>query len=285
MQNLFCCAAILAILAATTDAFVLPQQCKRTTSTTTVLQASFASRNYARGGGGQSSNNSNINNNSNRYTKHRGNDRTKRQERVGTLVQTELSNIIHKGVIRGDAEYLDDDLRQRISVVSADVSPDLKQARISVSIRGPNKRNTVQKVSEDEDDEEETDFDDDDNDYDYDDNDYDLDNIYVEDEHDPAVDQRRAYSWLVRNTKPIRHTLAQRMSHMKSCPNLSFVQVDVAAATDVMYLIDKVAKGYKRDRIGGYGENDMPTGVLSGMDFDEDFDDDDWDEEDDFFTK
>jgi ribosome-binding factor A len=83
-------------------------------------------------------------------------------------------------------------------------------------------------------------------------------------ESNPAVDKRRAYSWLVSNTKYIRHTLAQRMSHMKSCPNLSFAQVDVAAAVDVMYLIDKVASGFKRDL----------------EDFDED-DDEDWDDDDD----
>ena len=73
---------------------------------------------------------------------------------------------------------------------------------------------------------------------------------------------------------------------MKSCPNLSFVQVDVAAAVDVMYLLDKVASGYKRERIGEYGENDreVPSGFVNGIDFDEEFDEDDWDDEnDDFF--
>lgn len=171
-----------------------------------------------------------------------GKDRSKRQERVGHLVRTELSNILARGVIKGDADYLDDELRQRISVVSTDVSPDLRQARISVSIRAAKKGA----------------------------------------DSNPVVDKRRAYSWLVRNTKMIRHTLAQRMSHMKSCPNLTFVQVDVAAATDVMYLIEKVASGYKRED----NDDGQPSGVVNGIDFDEEFDEEDWeedDEDDDFF--
>lgn len=181
-----------------------------------------------------------------------GNEKSKRQERIGQLVKTELSRILHSGVIRGrDAEYLDEDLRQRISVVNADISPDLKQARVSISVRGPNRHKHSEGGEQEA--------------------------------YNPAVDKRRAYAWLVRNTKPIRHTLAQKMSHMKTSPNLTFVQVDVAAATDVMYLIDKVAAGYKREKVGGFGEDDMPTGILHGMDFDEEFDEEDWEEEDDGF--
>jgi ribosome-binding factor A len=173
-----------------------------------------------------------------------GKERSKRQDRVGHVVRTELARILHTGLIKGDSDYLDDELRKRISVVSADVSPDMRQARITVSVR----------ASKDP-------------------------------ENTPAVDKRRAYSWLVSNTKPLRHSLAQKMSHMKSCPSLSFAQVDVAAAVDVMYLIDKVAEGYKRSKIGDYGENDdsMPKGYIADMDFDEEFDEEEWDEEDDFF--
>lgn len=124
-------------------------------------------------------------------------------------------------------------MRQRISVVAADVSPDLRQARISISVRKSN----------DEDDS----------------------------NSNAAVDKRRAFAWLVRNTKAIRHTLAQQLSHIKSCPNLTFVQVDVAAAVDVMYLIDKVSKGnYKREQ-----EDLLP--------YDNGDDDDEWEEEDDDF--
>lgn len=171
-----------------------------------------------------------------RSTPNSGKDRSKRQERVGHLVRTELASIIHRGIIKGDAVYLEDSLRQRISVVSADVSPDLRQARISVSVRPSTNA-----------------------------------------EDNATVDKRRAFSWLVDSTKALKHTLAQRMSHMKNCPNLTFVQVDVAAATDVMYLIDKISKGYKRESV----ELDVPQGVVDGLDFDADFDDEDWMEEDD----
>jgi len=161
------------------------------------------------------------------------------------LVRTELSTILHKGVIKGDADYLEDELRQRISVINADVSPDLRQARITVSIRKA------------------------------------LNN----EESNPAVDRRRAFSWLVQNTKAIRHTLAQNLKYMKSVPNLTFAQADVAAAVDVMYLIDKVAEGYKREAVGEFGGDDdsLPRGMVGGIDFDDD-EDIEWIEEDeDFF--
>ncbi|VEU39023.1 unnamed protein product [Pseudo-nitzschia multistriata] len=183
-------------------------------------------------------------------------ERSKRQYRVGELVRTELSRIIHSGVIKGrDATYLDEELRTRISVVSVDVSPDLRQARVSVSIRNANPKQRQPSGSDEI--------------------------MYFED--DPAVDKRRAFSWLVDNTKTLRHTLAQKMSHMKtSSPDLTFHQVDVAAATDVMYLIDKVSKGYKRESIGEYEF----LGDIDEEDDDDDnfMDDDDWDEMDeDFF--
>mmetsp|Transcript_2 Transcript_2/g.4 ORF Transcript_2/g.4 Transcript_2/m.4 type:complete len:244 (+) Transcript_2:122-853(+) len=171
-----------------------------------------------------------------------GKDRSKRQYRVGQLVQSELGKILHTGIIKGDVDFIDDELRRRISIVSVDVSPDLRQARVTVSVR---------KSSSSED--------------------------------NPVVDKRRAYSWLVQNTKPIRHTLAQKMSHMKSSPSLTFIQVDVGAAVDVMYLIEKVAAGYERERIGEFGENTVPQGFVAGMDFDEEFDEDEWEEEDDDF--
>lgn len=178
--------------------------------------------------------------NKGRSSPRSGADRSKRQERVGHVVRTQLSTILHRGNIKGDADYLDAELRQRISVVNADVSPDLRQARITVSIRKG------------------------------------IDNG-DSNSNPPAVDKRRAYSWLVRNTKPIRHTLAQQLSHMKSVPNLSFVQADVAAAVDVMYLIDKVSSGYKREKIGAFGDDDtLPEGMVKGIDFDDVDDDDDW---------
>jgi ribosome-binding factor A len=124
-----------------------------------------------------------------RSSSRSGKERSKRQFRVNQLVQTELGKIIHTGLIKGDAEYLEDELRQRISIVSVDVSPDLRQARVSTSVRSSSNADT-----------------------------------------NMAVDKRRAYSWLVENSRPLRHSLAQKMSHMKTSPSLSFVQVDVAAA-------------------------------------------------------
>lgn len=81
-----------------------------------------------------------------------------------------------------------------------------------------------------------------------------------------AIAKRRAYAWLVRNTKSIRHALAGRMAHMKGgSPDLTFVQVDVGAAVDVMQLIEKVSKGYKRE--------DVSLDYIG-------YDDDEWDDED-----
>lgn len=170
-----------------------------------------------------------------------GKERSKRQERVGHLVRTELSQIIHTGLIKGDPDYLEDELRKRISIVNADVSPDLKQARVAVSIRKGVANEGGAGSS-------------------------------------AVVDRRRAYSWLVQNTKELRHTLAQRMSHVKATPDLTFVQVDISAAVDVMYLIDKVSAGAKRTNIGSFGGDDdsLPRGMVEGMEFEDfDFDDDD----------
>lgn len=176
----------------------------------------------------------------------RAKEKSKRQYRVSQLVQTELGRIIHTGIIKGDCDYLDDDLRKRISIVSVDVSPDLRQARVTTSIRNTANNNNNSNA---------------------------------------AVDKRQAYSWLVQNTNALRHTLAQKMSHMKTSPALTFVQVDVAAAVDVMYLIEKVSKGYGRKNVGEFGGDDdsLPRGFIDDMDFDEELDDEEWDEEDDDF--
>ena len=74
---------------------------------------------------------------------------------------------------------------------------------------------------------------------------------------DAVVDRRRSYSCLVNNTKQIRHALSQRLKHMKSIPNLTFVKADVGAAVDAMNLIEKVSQGdYKRETIGVFGADD-----------------------------
>ncbi|EED91481.1 hypothetical protein THAPSDRAFT_262775, partial [Thalassiosira pseudonana CCMP1335] len=97
---------------------------------------------------------------------------------------------------------IEDELRRRINIVHADVSPDLRQARVTVSV------------------------------------------MAGKDKMEDVIAKRRAYAWLVQNTKSIRHSLAQRMKHMKASPDVTFVQVDVGAAVDVMQLIEKVSKGY-----------------------------------------
>lgn len=244
------------------------------------------------GGGGRSSSIASYNS-----------DRSKRQERVGHIVRTEIATIIQLGYpIKNQYNEIDDELRRRINVVNADVSPDLRQARITVSImkRNSNSNNRLVEEEEgeydeeyDEDEEEEYDEDDDD-----DDDDIELDTVFPESRSgngDSVVDRRRSYSWLVRNTKQIRHAMSQRLSHMKTIPNLTFVLADVGAAVDVMNLIDKVSKGnYKRDDIGLFGgdTDNLPAGMYleseledddyEWFDDDEDDDDDEWfDEEDD----
>jgi ribosome-binding factor A len=159
-------------------------------------------------------------------------DRTKRQERVGHVVRTELALILHKGFIKYDNDPIEDELRRRINIVHCDVSPDLRQARVTVSVMSGKDRKM------------------------------------------DAIAKRRAYAWLVRSTKAIRHSLAQKMKHMKGSPDLTFVQVDVGAAVDVMQLIEKVSTGYKRDDVLEMDFEDDEDGWEDDEEW-TDFDDDD----------
>lgn len=205
-------------------------------------------------------------------------DRSKRQERVGHVVRTEVASIISLGYqIKNPQGQIDDDLRRRINIVSADVSPDLRQARITVSIMRPSRKAEVSEEEEVDEDFEEVD---------------EPKQVFpVSKNGDAVIDRRRAYAWLVKNTKQIRHALSQRLSHMKTIPNLTFVQADVGAAVDVMNLIEKVSNGdYKRENLGSFGGEDdnLPEGFyleseLEGDgwiddDFD-DFEDDDWEDD------
>jgi len=167
-------------------------------------------------------------------------DRTKRQERVGHVVRTELATILHRGTsIKNDDEPIEGELRRRINIVHADVSPDLRQARITVSIMaaGSKGKDEQGKMTD-------------------------------------AVAKRRAYAWLVRNTRAIRHSLAYKMKHMKGgSPDLTFVQVDVGGAVDVMKLIEKVSEGYKRDDVLDMEfEEEWEDEDGEWLDFDEDGD-------------
>jgi|AntRauTorckE5430_2_1112549.scaffolds.fasta_scaffold03976_2 ribosome-binding factor A len=214
-------------------------------------------------------------------------DRSKRQERVGHVVRTEIASIIQLGFqIKRPQGFIDDELRRRINVVNADVSPDLRQARITISIMKPSKNGSAmenieleleddEESEEDdeeskEDDEESEDSDaeseEDDEEFEEDDDEYmEPKQVFSMNKNaDAVVDRRRAYSWLVKNTKQIRHALSQRLKHMKSIPNLTFVQADVGAAVDVMNLIEKVSQGdYKRESLGVFGADDdnLPEGM------------------------
>jgi hypothetical protein len=58
-----------------------------------------------------------------------------------------------------------------------------------------------------------------------------------------AIARQRTCAWLVHSTKSLRHALSGRMSHMRGeSPELTFVQVDVVGAVDVMRLIEKVTQ-------------------------------------------
>lgn len=236
-------------------------------------------------------------------------DRSKRQERVGQVVRTEIASIIQLGYqVKNARGTIDDELRRRINIVNADVSPDLRQARITVSVIKPSKR-FVEEDFEDEFDEEsgEEEFDeeseeeeseeeefDEEEEEEYDEEEEEFDDLPKQvfpnsSRGDAVVDRRRAYSWLVKNTKQIRHALSQRLSHMKTIPNLTFVQADVGAAVDVMNLIEKVSQGdYKRENLGMYGAEDdkLPEGMyleseLEGDGWiDDEIDDFDWVDED-----
>jgi len=216
--NMICCWLVLMIQSiyevdSFTTSITQRIQKQRIQSTSTLQMA------YGKYGNGRSSS---------RYASQ--NDRTKRQERVGQVVRAELATILHRGSVKNDNDPIESELRRKINIVNADVSPDLRQARITVSIMAGGG-----------------------------------------DRSSDTVAKRRAYAWLVRNTKSIRYSLSQSMKHMKGgSPDLTFVQVDVGAAVDVMALIDKVSnENYKRDDISldyEYNEEDWE---------DEDDDDDD----------
>ena len=61
----------------------------------------------------------------------------RRQGRVAQVVRTELAQVIHNGDIRG--KRLETAIREMISIVDVDVSPDLRNARVKVSILGDRK--------------------------------------------------------------------------------------------------------------------------------------------------
>ena len=149
------------------------------------------------------------------------------------MVRSELASVLHRSTLKNDDDPIEPELRRRINLVHVDVSPDLRQARITVSIMAVG--GAAERGAD-------------------------------------SIAKRRAYAWLVRNTKAIRHALAQKMAHMKGgSPDLTFVQVDVGAAVDVMNLIEKVSEGYKRDDVlEAEGWEDEEEDDDGWFDFDED---------------
>jgi ribosome-binding factor A len=61
---------------------------------------------------------------------------SKRQLRVGRLLQSTLSTVIRQGFPIKTSDWLDDHLRAKISVVDVICAPDLRNARVEVSIFG-----------------------------------------------------------------------------------------------------------------------------------------------------
>lgn len=201
--------------------------------------------------------NSRVGSNKNNYKQ----DRSKRQERVGNLIRNEIATVIQLGFVKNTSP-IKADLLKNINVVNADVSPDLKQARVTVSIMNAH---YATKTSEDDNEEE----------------DGEEEEYALQNNHDPIVDKRKAFSWLVKNSKQIRHSICQRLSYMKSVPTLHFVQVDVGAAVDVMYLIDQVAKGYKREDLGLYNSDKMEIGMNTD-EYEQEDESEEWIDENDF---
>ena len=65
----------------------------------------------------------------------RGRTETRRTSRVGHVVRTELSTLIRNGNVRG-TQGIPAGLQQKISIVDVDMSPDLRNARVKVSVIG-----------------------------------------------------------------------------------------------------------------------------------------------------
>lgn len=149
---------------------------------------------------------------------------SKRQARVSQLMRAEVADIVRRADLKG-AKALPDTLRQKISIVDINMSPDLRSAKIFVSVFGE------------------------------------------------AVEKRQAYAWLVEHSKQFKHSLSQRLSNMKSVPDVYFKETDISAAVDVMATIDKLA-AQREGRIGIFETGDpndsdgMPRGVIDGVDFD-----------------
>jgi len=226
-----------------TDAFVTPSRSSTTTFHNTAIASSRNSRNDA-------SSSSSF--------------RSKRQERIGQEVQKELSDIFHScpheikftSSLQQQVSSMirEDELLKRLSIVRVDVSPDLRQAKIIISL--------VQQQSSSS-----------------------------NNNNNMMMDRRRVYSFVVTYTKQIRHALSQRLKHWKILPQLTFEQANVGAAVDVMMLLNQLntdtsreGGGLKRAKVGKYGGDDDSLPPMHLLDDDEEEGEEDdvvWMEDDD----
>ena len=55
------------------------------------------------------------------------------------------------------------------------------------------------------------------------------------------LDGLRAIRWLQDNRKSLRYELAQRLTHMRRVPELTFTDIDISSPVRVMALIDRLA--------------------------------------------
>ena len=90
-----------------------------------------------------------------------------------------------------------------------------------------------------------------------------------------AVEKRQAYSWMVEHSRAMKHSLSQSLSNMKGVPDVHFKLTDLAAATDVMATIDRLAGDSAYVGEDGAWDEESPSGLIGGLDFD--FDDSDFD--------
>jgi len=100
-------------------------------------------------------------------------------------------------------------------------------------------------------------------------------NVFVTVQGETA-EKRQAFAWIKKNSRPIRHALAQRLKDMRGVPELYFRFSDVTSAVDLMYLIDNVAStGTYTTQEEEWEEELSLSGNIGGLDFDDDLDEED----------
>ena len=244
------------------QAFMLIPATTRTTTGTVAVRTATTTRAATTRTSRYSQKNSNIYSSSSSFPSS-SSFRSKRQERIGQVLQKELSEIFHSHIheikmtpsfTSSSSSYTiqqDALLFKRLTIVRVDVSPDLRQAKVVISlVQGSSSSSSSSTTT-------------------------------TNHKNQLLMDRRRIYSLVVQYTKQIRHALSQRVRHWKILPTLSFEQVNVGAAVDVMILLNQIqfnkdnSGGLKRAKIGKYGGDDdsLPPIYLQEDDDDEEDDD------------